>query len=248
MTSLIGVHIIKATEKTGGVSQPLEIVRDSIADLLQQEFADARASSLALAMAAEINTAADMDVAALKRGYEAQQTLFVSPGEPILGLGFSAQVTTQAFQLAPGQVAGPIDTPTGPAFVTVVDIQPPSVPPLDEVESRVRDDVVRKKALVAAQQRAAEVATLLQTAEDFTQAAEAEDLDVIPSEFIARGGAVPGIGPERGGGGSGLLAVGRRDQRPGADRKTAPSSSTSTNGKRPPPRTFRRTARRCAVR
>ena len=194
VTSLIGVHIIKATEKTGGVSQPLDVVRDSIADLLQQEFADARASSLALAMAAEINTAADMDAAALKRGYEAQQTLFVSPGEPILGLGFSAQVTTQAFQLAPGQVAGPIDTPTGPAFVTVVDIQPPSVPPLDEVESRVRDDVVRKKALVAAQQRAAEVATLLQTAEDFTQAAEAEDLDVIPSEFIARGGAVPGIG------------------------------------------------------
>jgi len=62
------------------------------------------------------------------------------------------------------------------------------------VERRVRDDVVRKKALVAAQRRAAEVATLLQTAADFTQAAEAEDLEVFPSDFIARGGAVPGIG------------------------------------------------------
>ena len=53
------------------------------------------------------------------------------------GLGFSTDVTTQAFQLAEGQVAGPIPTPTGPAFVTVTGIQAPYVPPLEEVEARV---------------------------------------------------------------------------------------------------------------
>ena len=194
VTSLFGVHIIKATEKTGGVSQPLEDVRESIVDLLQQESADAQASAYALAMSADISTAADMDAAGRRRGFEPQDTLFVSPGEPILGLGFSAEVTSQAFQLVSGQVAGPIDTPTGPAFVTVLEIQPPSVPPLDEVESRVRDDVIRKKAMVAAQERAAEVASLLQMAEDFGQAAEAEGLEINASDFIARGGAVPGVG------------------------------------------------------
>ena len=194
VSSMFGVHIIKATEKTGGTTQPLNEVRESIVDLLKQESADARASALAEAMDAEITTAADMDAAARRRGLEPQESLFVSPGEPILGLGFSSQVTDQAFQLGQGQVAGPIQTPTGPAFVTVVGIQDPFVPPLEEVETRVRDDVIRKKAFVAAQARAAEVATLLQTADDFTQAAETEELEVSTSDAIARGAAVPGVG------------------------------------------------------
>ena len=194
VSSMFGVHIIKATEKTGGTTQPLNEVRESIVDLLKQESADARASALAEAMDAEITTAADMDAAARQRGLEPQVTGFVSPGEPILGLGFSSEVTTRAFQLGQGQVAGPIQTPTGPAFVTVVGIQDPSIPPLEEVEARVRDDVIRKKAFAAAQARAAEVATLLQTADDFTQAAETEELEVSTSDAIARGAAVPGVG------------------------------------------------------
>ena len=194
VSSLFGVHIIKATEKTGGVSQSLDDVRESIVELLKQESADARASGYAEAMSAEITTAEDMDAAARRRGFEPQLTGFVAPGEPILGLGFSSQVTAQAFQIAQGQVAGPIQTPTGPAFVTVVDVQDPYVPPLEEVEARVRDDVIRKKAFAAAQARAAEVATLLQTADDFTQAAETEELEVGNSDALARGNAMPGVG------------------------------------------------------
>ena len=194
VSSLFGVHIIKATEKTGGTSQPLDEVRESIVDLLKQESADSRASALAQAMAAEIATAADLDPAARRRGFEPQESGFAAPGEPILGLGYSSTVSAQAFQLEQGQVAGPIQTPSGPAFVTVVDIQDPSVPPLEEVEARVRDDVIRQKAFAAAQERAAEVATLLKTAEDFTQAAEAESLDVDTGDSVARGGAVPGVG------------------------------------------------------
>ncbi len=198
VSSMFGVHIIKATEKTGGTSQPLDDVRESIVELLKQESADERAGAYAQAMADEITTAAEpptaMDAAARQRGFEPQETGFVSPGEPILGLGFSSEVTAVAFQLPQGQVAGPIQTLTGPAFVTVIGIQAPFVPPLEEVEARVRDDVIRKKAFAAAQERAAEVATLLQTAEDFTQAAETEELEVSTSDALARGSAVPGVG------------------------------------------------------
>ena len=173
-------------------------MRESIVELLQQESADERAGAYAQAMADEITTAAEpptaMDAAARQRGFEPQETEFVSPGEPILGLGFSSEVTAVAFQLPQGQVAGPIQTLTGPAFVTVIGIQDPFVPPLEEVEARVRDDVIRKKAFAAAQERAAEVATLLQTAEDFTQAAETEELEVSTSDALTRGSAVPGVG------------------------------------------------------
>ena len=194
VTSMFGVHVIKATEKTGGTSQTLDEVRDSIVDLLQQESADARAAALAEAMALEIDEAADLDAAAGRRGLEVQESGFAALGEPILGLGFSSEVTNQAFQLAEGEVAGPIPTPTGPAFVTVNGIQAPYVPPLEEVETRVRDDVIRRKAFVLAQERADAVAALLQDADDFGAAAEAEDLSVSESGLIARGAGVPGVG------------------------------------------------------
>ena len=194
VTSMFGVHVIKATGKTGGATQTLDEVRDAIVDILQQESADARALALAEAMSLEIDEAADLEAAAARRGLEAQESGFAALGEPILGLGFSSEVTTQAFQLAEGEVAGPIPTPTGPAFVTVTGIQAPYVPPLEEVEARVRDDVIRRKAFVLAQERADAVAAILQDADDFGAAAEAEELDVNESGLIARGAAVPGVG------------------------------------------------------
>ena len=194
VTSMFGVHVIKATEKTGGATQTLDDVRDAIVDILQQESADARALALAEAMSLEIDEAADLEAAAARRGLEAQESGFAALGEPVLGLGFSSEVTTQAFQLAEGEVAGPIPTPTGPAFVTVTGIQAPYVPPLEEVEARVRDDVIRRKAFVLAQERADAVAAVLQDADDFGAAAEAEELDVNESGLIARGAAVPGVG------------------------------------------------------
>ena len=194
VTSMFGVHVIKATEKTGGTTQTLDDVRDSIVDLLQQESADARAGALAEAMAAEISQADDLAAAAARRGLEARESGFAALGEPILGLGFSSDVTTQAFQLEEGEVAGPIPTPTGPAFVTVTGIQAPYVPPLDEVETRVRDDVIRRKAFVMAQERADAVSGRLQDAEDFSATAETEELEVNESGLIARGAMVPGVG------------------------------------------------------
>lgn len=194
VTSMFGVHVIKATEKTGGATQTLDDVRDAIVDILQQESADARALALAEAMSLEIDEAVDLEAAAARRGLEAQESGFAALGEPVLGLGFSSEVTTQAFQLAEGEVAGPIPTPTGPAFVTVTGIQAPYVPPLEEVEARVRDDVIRRKAFVLAQERADAVAAVLQDADDFGAAAEAEELDVNESGLIARGAAVPGVG------------------------------------------------------
>lgn len=194
VTSMFGVHVIKATEKTGGTTRSLDEVRDEIVDLLQQESADARAGALAEAMAAEVSEAADLEGAATRRGLEVQESGFAALGEPILGLGFSSEVTTQAFQLDEGDVAGPIPTPTGPAFVTVNGVQAPYVPPLEEVEARVRDDVIRRKAFVLAQERADAVAAILQDAEDFGAAADAEDLEVNETGLIARGAAVPGVG------------------------------------------------------
>ena len=192
--SPLGYHVIKVTEKQEELTQPLTEVRETIINTLKQERAAARATALAQAIAAEVSVPEDLDRAAASRGLEVQESAFAGPGEPILGLGLASEVSSRAFQLEEGEVDGPIGTPVGPAFVTVSDRQDPYVPPLDEVRTQVRDDVLRQRALTLAQKRANDVAERLQEADDFVAAAEAAELTVGSSELLARGGAFPEVG------------------------------------------------------
>ena len=192
--SPFGYHVIKVTEKQEEAVQPLDEVRDSIVTTLRREQASSRTTSLSRAIAAEVSTPAELDTAAAARGLEIQESGFAAPGEPVLGLGLAQEVSARAFQIEEGQVDGPIDTPLGPAFVTVVGRQDPYVPPLDEVRAQVREDVIRRKALTLAQERAAEAATQLQEAEDFAVAAQEAELTVGSSDLMTRGGAFPEVG------------------------------------------------------
>lgn len=192
--STFGFHVIKAVEKQGGVTRTLDDVREAITTTLRQERASARAAALAQAMAAQVRTPADLNRAAASRGLEMQETGFAALGEPILGLGFAPEVSARAFQLGQGEVAGPITTPQGPAFVTVATIQAPFTPPLDDVRERVREDVIQKKAQTLAQARAADAAAGLRAAASFADAAKAAGWNVGVSDLIARGAAFPEVG------------------------------------------------------
>ena len=192
--SALGYHIVKVTEKQEEFTQPLSEVSSVITTTLKQERAGARSSALAQAISAEVSSPEDLERAATSRGLEIQESAFAAPGEPILGLGLAAEVSSRAFQLAAGQVDGPIATPVGPAFVMVADTQDPYLPPLEEVRSQVSDDVLRQKALTLARQRASEVLENLQTVEDFVQAAEEVELTVGSSELLTRGEAFPEVG------------------------------------------------------
>lgn len=192
--SPFGYHVITVTEKQEEVTQPFDEVRGSIENLLKQERAAARASDMARAIAAEAATPEALESAAAARGYEMQDSGFAARGEPILGLGLAPEVSAQAFAIEPGAVAGPIATPSGPAFVTVLEIQEPYIPELDEVRAQVREDVIRKKALTLAQERAAEAAAALKAADDFVAAAEAAEWQVGSSELLTRGSAFPEVG------------------------------------------------------
>ncbi len=192
--SAFGFHVITVTEKQDGATQPLTAVRDLIERTLKQEQAVGRSSALANAIASEVSTPDDLDSAAASRGLEVQESGFVAPGEPILGLGLAPQVSTRAFQLAEGEVDGPIRSPLGPAWVTVVGRQDAYVPPLDDVRDQVREDVLRRKALTLAQQRASEAATALQSAEDFEAAAGDAGWTIDSSEPLSRGGTFPEVG------------------------------------------------------
>ncbi len=192
--SPFGYHVIQVTEKQEEVTQPFAEVRGAIENTLKRERSSARATALARAIAEEASTPEELDRAASARGYELQESGFAARGEPILGLGLAQEVSAQAFAIAPDAVAGPIPTPSGPAFVTVTDIQDPYIPELDEVRDDVREDVIRKKSLTLAQERAAEAVESLRAADDFVGAAEDAEWAVGSSDLVTRGSALPEVG------------------------------------------------------
>jgi len=193
--SPFGYHVIQVTEKQEEITQPFAEVRGAIENTLKRERSSARATALARAIAEEATTPEELERAASARGYELQESGFAARGEPILGLGLAQEVSAQAFAIDPGAVAGPIPTPSGPAFVTVTDIQDPYIPELDEVRDEVREDVIRKKSLTLAQERAAEAAETLKAADDFVAAAEEAEWSVGSSDLVTRGSALPEVGP-----------------------------------------------------
>jgi hypothetical protein len=67
------------------------------------------------------------------------------------------------------------------------------MPPLEEVKARVREDVVKRKAVDTARQKAASAAPQLRTG-DFAAAAKRAGLEVKTTDLVARGSAIADAG------------------------------------------------------
>lgn len=190
-----GFHIIKVTDKKAAEVQTLDAVRPQITEQLRFERAQTRAQDLATAIAAEVKSPGDLDKAAASRGLEVQESALFTRTEPIPGLGAAADVSAQAFDLAPGAVSGPLRTGTGVAFLTVTAVEPPRMPALADVTDRVKADLVKHRTQELARARAAAVAPTLKNASNFAAAAKAAGRTVRTSDALARGGAIPEVGP-----------------------------------------------------
>ena len=188
-----GYHVVKLTEKRPASSRPLAEVQAQIEDQIKWQRAQDEAQRTADDLAAQLKRPADLDSIARARGLTVAESGLFSREEPITGLGLAPAAAEQAFSLAEGAVSPAIRTPQGFAFLTVTGRQDAYVPKLEEVQARVRDDVLKKKAVDAAQQKAAEVAASLKSG-SFEAAAKAAGLEVKTTDLIARGAPVADAG------------------------------------------------------
>ena len=191
--SPFGLHIIKLTDKKAATTRSLDEVRAQIEDQIKWERAQAEAQRIVDGVAPLLKTPADLDTAARSRGLTVSESGFFARDEPIAGLGMAPAVGERAFEMKEGEVSDPIRTPQGFAFITVTGNQPARLPSLDEVKAKVRDDIVKKKALDEARKRAAEIGPKLKSG-DFSAVAKAAGLEAHDSELLARGSAVPEAG------------------------------------------------------
>ena len=191
-----GYHVIKLTEKREASQRPLAEVQPQIEDQIKWQRAQDQAQRISQDVAAQMKKPADFDTVAKPRGLTVGESSMFSREEPIAGLGMSPAVSQRAFEMQEGEVSDAIQTPQGFAFITVTGKQDAYTPKLDEVKQRVRDDVLKKKALDAARDQAAKIAAQLKSG-DFTAAAKAAGLEAKTTELITRGSPIgdAGISP-----------------------------------------------------
>ena len=189
-----GYHVIKVTEKRAASQRPLAEVQAQIEDQIKWQRAQDQAQRTADDVAAQMKKPGDFDTVAKPRGLTVGESPLFSREEPIAGLGMAPAVSQRAFELKEGEVSDAIRTPQGFAFITVTGTQPAYEPKLDEVKQRVRDDVLKKKALDAARAQAATVAAQLKSGGDFEAAAKAAGVEVKTTDLITRGAPIADAG------------------------------------------------------
>ena len=191
-----GYHIIKLTDRKPAVVRALtdpDVYREIETEILREQ-AEQQAATIADAIAAEASTPQALEKAAATHGLRVEESGFFARGGMIDGLGPQSPVATAAFDLADNTVSAPIVGPAGRVVFTVSGKQDSYVPKLDEVRSRVRDDVIQARAVTLAKQRADAVAAQLKAAPNFQAAAKSAGLEAVTTAPITRDAVIPNIG------------------------------------------------------
>ena len=189
-----GFHIIKMVDNKPESTRPVAEVRTEIEDQLKWQKAQAEAEKIAKSLEATIKTPADLDRIAAERKMQVTETGLVLLAEPIQGIGSQPELSGRLFGMKEGDVTPAMRVATGWVFATVTGRQDAYIPKLDEVKTKVTDDLKQEKAVEMAKQRAAAIATELKSAKDFAAAAKKAGLAIKPTELITRGSAIPDLG------------------------------------------------------
>ena len=189
-----GYHIIKMVDNKPEQTRPLAEVKTEIEDQLKWQKAQAEAEKVAKSLEGQLKTAADLDRVAKEKNMVVTESGLILSADPLPGIGTQPEFAGRLFGMKEGEVTPAMRVATGWVFGTVTGRQDPYIPKLDEVKTKVADDVKAEKATELAKQRAASIAAELKSAKDFAAAAKKNGLAVKTTELIARGAAIPDLG------------------------------------------------------
>ena len=187
-----GYHIIKVTDRKDKTTRTLAEVKAVLEDQIKTEKAQREAERLQAEVAKEIDDPSDLDRVAKARAWTVGDSGLFAREEPLAGLGYAPAVTAEAFNMAPGKVSAALRTAQGYAWITLVETKPSAIPTLAEVKEKVRDDVIRLKAIDLAKAKAEEVAKAAKI--NFAGAAKAAGVEIKTTDQLSRGMAFPEIG------------------------------------------------------
>jgi peptidyl-prolyl cis-trans isomerase D len=200
----LGYHLIEVLAHRQGGEKPFAEVEAQIRFRLQNDRAaseaDARIKDLAAHLKQQTVTS-DEPLAALAKDSDEVSFATTTPfarQEAISGLGRAPDFSAAAFSLSVGALSEPVKVPRGWAILRLDEVHEPAIPPLAEVEGRVRQALLREKeqaladaALTAARQRIEAGAT-------FAAAVAPLGVEVAQSDEFGHGGTIQGLGANPG--------------------------------------------------
>jgi peptidyl-prolyl cis-trans isomerase D len=155
-----GYHLIKVIARQEGGLEPFESAQNRIRVRLLNERARERADQLAQEVYEKVKGERQVDEAKLRtlaerEGVAAELTEPFARDESVPRIGRNTPFADQAFTLEPGVISQPVRIGSGWALLSVLEVQEPRLPELDEVREDVRADVLEQ----AQRERATELLT-----------------------------------------------------------------------------------------
>ena len=191
-----GFHIIKVLDREQAHTKSFDEVRSSIEPTVLDEKVSAAANDISEKMAAAIRQSnhQPLDDLAKKFNLVIGELPLASLSDPVAAFANSQDVRAAVFQLRPGELSQPLQTPQGIAIVTPKDIQAGHQGTFAEVRSRVLADYQQEKSLELAKSKAEELAKLAKGGQSFDAAAKSLGLAVKTSDSLSRTGSIPDVG------------------------------------------------------
>src|ERR1700689_3600892 len=191
-----GFHIIKVLDHEKPHTKSFEEVRSSIEPTVLDEKVNAEANNISEKIASAIRQSNQqpLDELAKKFNLEVGELPLAPAADPVAAFANSPDVRTAVFQLRPGELSQPIQTPQGIAIVTPKDIQAAHQVTFAVLRSGVFPDYQQEKSLELAKSKAEELAKLAKGGESFDAAAKSLGLAVKTSDSLSRTGSIPDVG------------------------------------------------------
>jgi peptidyl-prolyl cis-trans isomerase D len=197
-----GVHLLEVTQHLPGGSVPFAEAREAVRSRLASERLDAAAAERAAELLGRLEDAEPGELRGVMEELAGEdpalQFATTSPfgtGDAIPGIGRSPELSETAFALAPGELAETAaTTPRGPLVVRLAEVSEPRVPPLAEVEERVRREVERARQQELAAARLTEIRGAIEAGTALDAAAAELGVDAVETPEFGQGGAIQGLG------------------------------------------------------
>jgi peptidyl-prolyl cis-trans isomerase D len=192
-----GFHIIRVDDKQDAHLKPLDEVKAEIEPVLKQQKVakEVDDQGRALLTAARAN---GLDKAAASKGLQVVTTDFISRTDSLPGIGNSPQFTEAVFAAAENSQPDQVQISQGTAVYQLLAIKPAATPTFDEIRSRLENDFKNERAQTLLAQKTQEISDRAKASHDLKKAAKEAGATVKTSDFVARDGQVPDIGPMSG--------------------------------------------------
>ncbi len=191
-----GFHIVKVTDIHEERVKPLEEVEVEI----RSELARAKSLQMAEDESQEAFFAVfetkDLEGYAQKKGKDLKTTKLFARDERLKEVGENLEFNNQAFSQEEGEVPAPLEFQGRYYLMKVIKREKPRIPTLEEVEERVTEEVLKKKAMEKAKSAAEEFLAAIASGGSLSKTASARGMKVEETGLFERSSPfVPKVGP-----------------------------------------------------